>query len=412
MQNTQGATEDRLNIQTTTPKLEKFISGLFENLQYGKLRIQWSNGTVREYVGKNASRHAGLESSLVIHDSRFYKRVLSGGTLGFAESYLDGQWSSSNLAKLLEILSLNLHQFEAKIDKNILFKSIQRLIHVLRPNTRRGAQKNIHAHYDLGNDFYSQWLDPSMTYSSARFSNSDMSLEEAQWEKYRALADMIDLRSNHHVLEIGCGWGGFAEFAAREIGCKVTGLTISREQLAYAQNRIAEKELADRVDLKFMDYRDMTEQFDRIVSIEMFEAVGEKYWPTYFNQIHDCLKPGGQAGLQIITIDNKRFAAYRKRTDFIQKYIFPGGMLPSPEKLGRAFTQANLRQFDRHDFGIDYADTLAQWCATFLEKWDDISQLGFDKKFRRMWQFDMAYCEAGFRSGHIDVSQFALKKQT
>ena len=249
-----------------------------------------------------------------------------------------------------------------------------------------------------------------MTYSSARFSDPAMSLEQAQWEKYRALAKMIGLHKDHHVLEIGCGWGGFAEYAAREIGCKVTGLTISQEQLAYAQKRIANKGLSDRVDLKFMDYRDVKEQFDRIVSIEMFEAVGEKYWPTYFSQIQNCLKPGGQAGLQIITIDDKRFKAYRKRTDFIQKYIFPGGMLPSPEKLNEAFTQAKLKLTGRDDFGVDYADTLAQWCTTFLDKWDDISPLGFDNKFRRMWQFYMAYCEAGFRTSHIDVSQFALKK--
>ena len=249
-----------------------------------------------------------------------------------------------------------------------------------------------------------------MTYSSALFRDSQQSLRDAQNEKYRALAESAGIGPDHHVLEIGCGWGGFAEFAAREIGCKVTGITISKEQLAFAKNRIALAGLSDKVTFEFRDYRDVAEKYDRIVSIEMFEAVGEAYWPTYFEQVRNLLKTGGKAGLQIITIANERFAGYRKKADFIQRYIFPGGMLPSPERLNAEFDKAGLKLVGQEDFAPDYARTLAQWHQRFIKVWPEVEALGFDKRFRQMWRYYLAYCEAGFSTRSIDVSHFTLQR--
>ena len=408
MQNTNHANTKTPTLNARLPKFQHLISAIFKNLKYGKLNIVWADGSRDVFTGTETSSHQ-TEATLLIHDNRFFRRVIQSGSLGFAESYLEGEWTTPNLASLLEIMSRNIHAFENKIGKSKLVKIFQRLVHLLRPNTRKGAKKNIHAHYDLGNDFYELWLDPSMTYSAAYFSNQTMSLEQAQQEKYRNLAKMIDLKPEHHVLEIGCGWGGFAEFAAKEIGCKITGITISKEQLAYAKERMAKHNLTSQVDLQYTDYRDVTQRFDRIVSIEMFEAVGETYWETYFKQIKNCLKTGGKAGLQIITINDEAFKKYRKRADFIQKYIFPGGMLPSVERLQKEFAKANLQLSDKLDLGIDYANTLAQWDVSFHEKWQEIKKLGFDQRFKNMWHYYLAYCEAGFRAKHIDVSQFVIE---
>jgi cyclopropane-fatty-acyl-phospholipid synthase len=328
--------------------------------------------------------------------------------MGFAEAYMDGWWHTPDLSKLLNVLNHNVDIYTQTIERNWLARSMNQLIHRLRPNTRAGSQKNIHAHYDLGNDFYELWLDSTMTYSAARFSNSQMSLRDAQNEKYRRLAQRAEIGPNDHVLEIGCGWGGFAEFAATEIGCQVTGITISKEQLDYARNRIEKAGLSDRVDLQYCDYRDVSEKYDRVVSIEMFEAVGENYWPSYFSQVKNCLKPGGLAGLQIITIANERYASYRKSVDFIQRYIFPGGMLPSPEILYDKFREAGLKLDQQVDFASDYARTLADWRHKFIDVWPEIQKLGFDTKFRNMWEYYLAYCEAGFSSSSIDVSHFIL----
>ena len=344
-----------------------------------------------------------------VQNMGFFRRILRHGSMGFAEAYMDGDWTTPDLAKLLTMLNRNITHIAESIDRNKFTNLINRLIHVLRPNTRAGSKRNIHAHYDLGNEFYSLWLDATMTYSSALFRDSQQSLREAQNAKYRALADSTGIGPNDHVLEIGCGWGGFAEFAAREIGCKVTGITISNEQLAYARNRIAMAGLTDKAEFHFRDYRDVTEQYDKIVSIEMFEAVGESYWPTYFGQVKKLLKPGGRAGLQIITIANERFAAYRKKADFIQRYIFPGGMLPSPERLDAEFARAGLQLAEREDFALDYARTLAEWHDKFLKVWPEVEALGFDHRFKQMWRYYLAYCEAGFRTASIDVSHFTLK---
>ena len=389
------------------PASVRILSLLMSRLKHGQLQVELPDRRVLQF-GATQAHDAGA-SVIKVHDMKFFRRVLRHGSMGFAEAYMDGQWSTPDLGGLLTMLNRNMEHIAQSIDKHKLTNWLNRLIHILRPNTREGARRNIHAHYDLGNEFYSLWLDASMTYSSALFRDSQQTLRDAQNEKYRALAENTNIGPNDHVLEIGCGWGGFAEFAAREIGCKVTGVTISKEQLAYAENRIAMAGLSDRVDFQFRDYRDITEQYDRIVSIEMFEAVGEAYWPTYFAQVKNLLKSGGKAGLQIITIANERFAAYRKKADFIQRYIFPGGMLPSPEKLDAAFDNAALKLVNREDFALDYARTLAEWHKRFIDVWPEVEALGFDKRFRQMWRYYLAYCEAGFRTGSIDVSHFILQ---
>ena len=389
------------------PASVRILSLLMSRLKHGQLQVELPDRRVLQFGAMQA--HDAGASVIKVHDMKFFRRVLRHGSMGFAEAYMDGQWSTPDLGGLLTMLNRNMEHIAQSIDKHKLTNWLNRLIHILRPNTREGARRNIHAHYDLGNEFYSLWLDASMTYSSALFRDSQQTLRDAQNEKYRALAENTNIGPNDHVLEIGCGWGGFAEFAAREIGCKVTGVTISKEQLAYAENRIAMAGLSDRVDFQFRDYRDITEQYDRIVSIEMFEAVGEAYWPTYFAQVKNLLKSGGKAGLQIITIANERFAAYRKKADFIQRYIFPGGMLPSPEKLDAAFDNAALKLVNREDFALDYARTLAEWHKRFIDVWPEVEALGFDKRFRQMWRYYLAYCEAGFRTGSIDVSHFILQ---
>jgi cyclopropane-fatty-acyl-phospholipid synthase len=393
-------------MQAKRPAAMKILSLLLRNVKFGQIQLALPDREILTFGRKSPDGPAVLK----VHNMAFFNRTLRHGAMGFAESYMDGEWSSPDLAKLLILLNSNMTMLQQSIGKNRITQWINRIIHILRPNTREGSKRNIHAHYDLGNEFYALWLDATMTYSSALFRDSQQTLRDAQNEKYRALAASTDIRPDDHVLEIGCGWGGFAEFAASEIGCKVTGITISNEQLAFAKNRIAMAGLQDKVDFIFCDYRDLTEKYDRIVSIEMFEAVGESYWPTYFEQVHECLKPGGKAGLQIITIAKERFGSYRKKTDFIQRYIFPGGMLPSPERLDVEFESADLKLVARQDFATDYARTLAEWRHRFLEVWPEVKALGFDERFRNMWEYYLAYCEAGFTSGSIDVSHFTLMR--
>lgn len=348
----------------------------------------------------------GPQAVVTLHNWNLMHRAVSGGTIGVAETYMDGDWESPDAGAFLELVLVNTQVVRDYTNgPRGLLLLIEKARHWLNANTRRGAQRNIAAHYDLGNAFYSQWLDPTMTYSSALYSRGANDLTSAQIAKYRALAEATGIGPGDHVLEIGCGWGGFAEFAAGEIGCKVTGLTISREQFAFARERIAKAGLADRVELKFQDYRDETGAYDRIVSIEMFEAVGEKYWPAYFSKLHECLKPGGRAGLQIITILQEAFADYRANPDFIQKYVFPGGMLPTREHLSALGRQFGLTTASDIGFGHDYARTLGEWRHRFWAAWERIVPLGFDDRFRKLWEFYFYYCEAGFRAKNIDVRQ-------
>jgi cyclopropane-fatty-acyl-phospholipid synthase len=352
----------------------------------------------------------GPEGRLVVRDYRFMRRVLASGDIGFAEGYMAGEWDTPDLSELLEVLALNFSQMRQVATGNRLMSAMHMVGHLLRPNTRAGSKKNIHAHYDLGNAFYSRWLDPTMTYSSARFAKPGEPLSEAQKRKYRTLAESMDLKAGQHVLEIGCGWGGFAEYAAREVGARVTGITISREQYDFARERMFRQGLAERADIRLIDYRDVEGQFDRVASIEMFEAVGERWWPTYFGKIRESLAPGGRAGLQIITIRDELFDRYRRRADFIQKYIFPGGMLPSEARLKAETDRAGLSWAGVSRFGQHYADTLAEWASRFEGAWDDIRRLGFDERFRKLWRFYLSYCEAGFRTARTDVVQLSLSR--
>ncbi|MFZ3006832.1 MAG: cyclopropane-fatty-acyl-phospholipid synthase family protein [Phenylobacterium sp.] len=352
----------------------------------------------------------GPKARIIVRDFRFIRRALAAGDIGFAEGYAAGEWDTPDLTAVLSVFSLNFENLRRVTLGNPVVGVFNFLSHALHSNTKAGSKRNIHAHYDLGNDFYSRWLDPSMTYSSARFAHAGQSLEAAQANKYRTLAQQMDLKAGHSVLEIGCGWGGFAEFAAKEVGATVTGITISKEQYDFAIKRMFDQGLSDKVAIKLIDYRDIEGTFDRVASIEMFEAVGERYWPTYFNKIHQVLAPGGRAGLQIITIQEELFEDYRRRADFIQKYIFPGGMLPSERRLKAETDRAGLAWTGISRFGQDYADTLAQWAERFDGRWDDIKGAGFDEKFRKIWRFYLSYCDAGFRTGRTDVVQLGLSK--
>jgi len=346
---------------------------------------------------------------LQIKDYAFARRVLESGDIGFAEGLMAGEWDSADLAPLLTLLAANVERFTRLLEGGPIGKAINWVRHLARDNHKAGARRNILAHYDLGNRFYEAWLDRTMTYSAARFDRA-RDLEQAQIEKYRALADHIDLQPGDRVLEIGCGWGGFAEYAAQQRGAHVTGITISDQQFAYATERMRDAGLSDRVEIVRCDYRDVQGQFDKVASIEMFEAVGEKYWPAYFAKAADVLKSGGRAGLQIITIKDDLFDQYRRRADFIQRYVFPGGMLASVERLRQEVANAGLAWRGADAFGQSYAETLAAWAGRFRAKWDDISAMGFDERFKQLWLFYLGYCEAGFRTGRTDVVQLALSK--
>jgi cyclopropane-fatty-acyl-phospholipid synthase len=335
---------------------------------------------------------------------------MAAGDIGFAEGYMAGEWDTPDLTAVLESASLNFDRIGRLSVGGPLNRMRNFFGHLSKRNSRRGARRNIHAHYDLGNAFYQRWLDPTMTYSSARFETPDQSLSDAQRHKYATLAGSLALGPNNNVLEIGCGWGGFAEYVAREAGARVTGITISREQYDFARRRLFEQGLADRADIRLLDYRDVEGGFDRVASIEMFEAVGEKYWPAYFGKIRDLISSGGRATLQIITIRDELFEAYRARADFIQTYVFPGGMLISEARLREQTDRAGLEWRDIARFGQDYATTLAQWGARFQAAWSEIRDLGFDERFRRLWRFYLSYCEAGFRSERTNVIQLGLTR--
>ena len=401
-------TVDRQQAAARTPRgFGLLLRLLASNWTFGRLTVRLPGGAVHQLEGDQP----GPSATLDIRDYRFARRVLASGDIGFAEGYMAGEWETPHLAHLIEALARNQDNFRRLTSGNPVMKAVHWLSHRMNRNSRSGSRKNIHAHYDIGNAFYAAWLDPSMTYSSARFTRPGLSLEAAQREKYAALARAMDLKTGQSVLEIGCGWGGFAEFAAREVGATVTGITISREQHDFARRRMFNAGLSDRADIQLIDYRDVQGRFDRVASIEMFEAVGEEYWPAYFGKIHEVLEPGGRAGLQIITIDDAAFDGYRRRTDFIQKYIFPGGMLPSEAALKPVVAAAGLDWRAVERFGQDYAETLRLWDERFQAAWDDISRFaGFDERFRRLWRFYLAYCEAGFRIARTNVIQLGLSR--
>lgn len=381
---------------------KKYLSDIGEKISNGKLTITLPNNESLEFFGKG-----DLKSNLKLNSYMPILRTITSGHVGFAESYLKGEWTSSDLESLLEIMVTNLP--EAFSAKSKIHLTYNRIIHFFRENTKSRAKKNIQYHYDLGNDFYKLWLDKTMTYSSAIFKNEKESLAEAQENKYQLLIDSLDIKPHHKVLEIGCGWGGFAEYAAKKVGCTIKGITISPSQLKFATNRIKELNLDNKVSLELCDYRDLKGKYDRVVSIEMIEAVGEKYWKNYFKKIKDVLKKDGLAGIQVILINNKSYQKYSKSVDFIQKYVFPGGMLPSQEKLNENYVNAGLIEINSHSFGKSYAKTLTIWHKEFLNSLSSIKKLGFDIKLERIFKYYFSYCKAGFNSEKIDVAQKIIK---
>ena len=384
--------------------LEDTIIKLITRLKFGHLTVQFPSGRRESVHGAKKGPQAILE----IHNLRFLWRLLISGDIGFAESYMSGEWSTPDLSALLTSASLNEEAFGDSVQGSWIAKSVSRLRHARRANTRKGSRRNIAAHYDLGNDFYRLWLDESMTYSAALFSKKDVSLSEAQQQKYLRIATDLNLKAGQSVLEIGCGWGGFAEFAAKELGCSIVCLTLSREQALYATERLEKAGLSDKVEVRLQDYRDVTGKFDAIVSIEMFEAVGEKNWIRYFETVKGLLKEDGKAVVQTITICEGQFDFYRQNPDFIQRYIFPGGMLPSKSAFAQSAENAGLAVSGEFDFGKSYAQTLRIWRRDFERRWDDIERLGFDQRFYLMWRYYLCYCEIGFDRGITDVRQFVI----
>jgi cyclopropane-fatty-acyl-phospholipid synthase len=387
------------------PRMVRLALGFGSKLRRGILDVILPDGRTVRLGGAEPGPHAVMKP----RDFGFAGRLLRGGDIGIAEAYLRGEWDTPDLTQFLYLFCVNHDLTQSMLSDKPLVRYVQRARHWFNRNTRRQARRNIYAHYDIGNAFYSAWLDPGMTYSSALFEDHTSDLTAAQNNKYRRLAEAIDLRPEQKLLEIGCGWGGFAEYAAKR-GAKVVGLTISKEQRDFAQQRIHLAGLAEKVDIRLQDYRDERGHYDRIASIEMIEAVGEQFWPTYFSQLRDRLLPGGLAGIQAITIQDKLFQTYRREVDFIQRYVFPGGMLPSPQvlkSLGDTFGVPVIRE---HIFGQDYAKTLATWRNNFREAWPNLTPLGFDDRFRRLWEYYLSYCEAGFLSGNIDVRQVVFAK--
>jgi len=392
--------------QKNLPRYFHPVFNLCSKLNTGRLDFELPDGRVFRVEGSKS----GPVAYVKINDNDIFARLIRDGDLGFSEAYMDGAWDSPDLQAFMDFVHADNGDLYDGFPGMGLVRKWEQFRFWLQSNSKKQARKNISHHYDLGNDFYGLWLDDTMTYSSAIFEQGDNSLEMAQRAKYASMVDQMGAQPGDHILEIGCGWGGFAEYAAKERGLKVTGLTISQEQLKYAQKRMEKNGLQDLVDLKLQDYRDETGTYDGIASIEMFEAVGQKYWPIYFDKVKECLKPGKNATLQIITIQDARWDVYRNTVDFIQKYIFPGGMLPSPTVLQQEVVKAGLEVEKSIEFGKSYAQTLRMWHDTFNDRWDQIEKMGFDDRFRRMWNFYLTSCASTFEYGNCDVTQITIKK--
>ena len=374
----------------------KLVIQLLEKIQFGRLELRMPDGTCQVF---GEGEHG---VSMHVHDEVMFSQILARGDIGLAEAYIDGAWDAPDLTGVMTLLAKNRDALRTAVYGRWQSLLMARIRHWLNNNSKTGSRKNIMAHYDLGNDFYKLWLDPSMSYSSALYrAVDDGNLETAQRAKYRRILRRVGAQPGQHVLEIGCGWGGFAEMAVAD-GLKTTGVTLSPAQLAWAQKRVPE------ANLLLKDYRDIGEQFDHVVSIEMFEAVGERWWPSYFKTVKKSLKPGGRAVIQSITIRDDIFGEYRKGTDFIQQHVFPGGMLPSRSAFRAAAAKQGLTVRSEYAFGHDYARTLAEWRVSFEEKWPEIAAQGFDETFHRLWRMYLCYCEAGFLAGSVDVVHFEL----
>jgi cyclopropane-fatty-acyl-phospholipid synthase len=374
-------------------------------LDCGQLKVEAPNGKRWTLIG----HRPGPQANLTIRSWSFLRRIVSGWDVGFAEAYMAGEVSTPDLVTLLTLAARN--KDIARRFRMARFPRLGlRVRHALNCNTRVGSRRNISAHYDLGNSFYSQWLDAGLSYSAALFSPAETDLESAQNAKLDRVLDLLDAREGDRMLEIGCGWGSFAERALESRNVTVTGITLSTEQLDYARQRLAGVMAGGRCKLHLQDYRDVVGTYDRVVAIEMLEAVGEPYWPRYFAKLRECLRPGGTAVLQVITIDESRFERYRRRPDFIQKHIFPGGMLPTKKIIERETLNAGLVPVSQEFFGRDYARTLQQWQARFQSAWPDICKLGYGQRFKRMWEYYLAYCQVGFEIGALDVGLYKISR--
>ena len=408
---TDSPTSAPLSLPSDAPAAARTVLQLLARLRHGSLQLHLPDGSKRDFGAGQ-----GPSAVLKLHDWQVCAAALKSGDIGFAEGYIAGHWSTPDLSGLLRLFIANRREVESVIYGTWLGRLVYRVRHLLNRNTRSNSQKNIHAHYDLGNAFYELWLDGTMNYSSALFESPQTSMQQAQRAKVRRALRMVGVRPGDRVLEIGCGWGALAEMATTEFGASLVGVTLSTEQLAWARERLQRCGVSERSDLRLQDYRDIgrdnpaDRQFDAICSIEMIEAVGREYWPTYFATLARLLKPGGKACVQSIVIADELFERYLQSTDFIQQYIFPGGCLPSPSAFRQQAAQAGLQVVDEFCFGQDYAHTLKLWRETFMARDKEVMALGFDQRFMRIWEFYLAYCEAAFAEHNTDVVQYTLLK--
>ncbi len=380
-----------------------FLSGI-KHFPYGSIEIEWPNGKV-EKISANKS---GPKASLKIADDNVVKEIIKGGSVKFAELYMAKRLTSSNLTNLMHYFALNNDEAEDTFKVSVLKYFYNKFSHFKNKNSENQAKKNISYHYDLGNKFYGYWLDKSMTYSSAIFLKPTDDLEIAQKNKYKKLAELVSIKDGDNILEIGCGWGGFSEFLGKEYDCNITAITISKEQYNFAKKRIKKAHLENKIDIRYCDYRNIDGKFDKVLSIEMFEAVGKEYWNNFFSKIRSVLNPNGNVGLQLITIDDNIYEIYKNNPDFIQKYIFPGGMLPSFKILTNVAIKNYFNIDSVNSFSNDYAKTLNIWNKRFNNNWNKIEELGFDETFKLMWNYYLSYCEGGFLSNNIDLKQIKL----
>lgn len=395
-------TKDQKNLPRYFPLVFRSLCAL----QRGTLELELVDGRVFRIDGPDQGKYARVISK----DDKVWARLIREGDMGFSDAYMEGEWSTPDLQAFLDLVFDNFNEIATSYPGAGLLRAYERFRHWLNSNSKEQAKKNISYHYDLGNDFYATWLDDTMTYSSAYFKTGQESLETAQMQKYQSICDQMGMKDGDHVLEIGCGWGGFAEYAASQRGVSLKCITISKEQHDYAKERIFNAGLADMVDITLQDYRDERGQYDGIASIEMFEAVGQKYWQSYFNTVHNSLITGGQATLQVITMSDDLYGRYSKTIDFIQKHIFPGGMLPSPTGLRAEIEKSGLEIRSSIEFGKSYSLTLRQWYDVFNAKWGDISQSGFDERFKNMWNYYLTSCASGFEYKTTDVTQITMRR--
>ena len=387
-------------------KIKKNIFKSILNINNGYLKVSFPDNS-ELFFGDSKSK---LSGNIEIKNWGTLTQIFNSGSIGFAEAYMDQKIASKDISKVLHIMALN-----RNLNNKIMYgKKIHRYInfikHLFKANTITGSKNNISYHYDIGNDFYSLWLDKSMTYSSAIFDAKNSNLNDAQINKYQSLCSLTKINADTNICEIGCGWGGFAEYAAKSFGAKITGITLSQEQANFAKKRMYKKGLNELVDIQIIDYRDLKKKFDRIISIEMFEAVGEKYWPIFFSKLKSNLNNNGLIGMQLISIKNELYNNYRNNSDFIQKYIFPGGFLPSVDALTKVTSDCGLKIFYEKSFSEDYAKTLSIWRSNFIKNWSNMPKnRKYDLKFKNMWEYYLAYCEAGFRSKNTNVHQITLK---